>query len=132
LFIRQKEYVFYGASSSYLREALLASAKSLGFSVEENSSCLTIKKSREEIQGFIQGWIRQPQIRPKGKVSDETVHQLVTELKNYFNHTPQKIHALKPHFFLSAAIVYIAISIVFIYYCIDTFPKKYAIPEKTQ
>jgi hypothetical protein len=54
MWIQLKGYIVYAVYASYLREALLASTKSLGITVEETLSCLKITETGGEIQVAIQ------------------------------------------------------------------------------
>jgi len=86
--IQMKGYTVFGVSDFYFREALLASAGSLGYSIEETMSCLRIKETGHELQVAVQGWIGTAQLKSKTKDSENTTKQLADGMTKYFQSTP--------------------------------------------
>ena len=83
-----KGYMAFAISDTYFREALLASASSLGFSIEETMSRLEIKETGQEMQVAIQGWIGTAQLKSTSKESNDTVKQIANGMAKYFESTP--------------------------------------------
>jgi len=61
--IQMKGYMAFAISDTYFREALMASASSLGLSIEETMSRLKIKETGQEMQVAIQDWIGTAQLK---------------------------------------------------------------------
>jgi hypothetical protein len=127
-----KGYSIVATSNSYLREALFASAKSLGFTLQERLSYFKIKETEAEFQVSVQEWIGQAQIKPKDKVSDATVSQLAAEMQKYFKNTPGKINYGFSYFFLFAVTSLIAFSVFLFTSKSNRAPINSILPVKTQ
>jgi hypothetical protein len=108
--IMQKGYAIYAASDSYVREALLASAKSLGFTIEETLLGLKIKETGGEIELLIQEKTGSALIKAKHKETNETLKQIVAEMNNYFKTTPGKMNYMNSYFFLFMGLCLIVMS----------------------
>jgi len=100
LIIAIKGYITYGITEEYYREALLSTAASLGYAVEETISCLRIKETGQEIKVMIQGAIGSAQLRPKSKDSAALVKQIAQGMKAYFQTHTGKTKMLIAYFYL--------------------------------
>lgn len=98
--IQMKGYMAFAISDTYFREALLASASSLGFSIEETMSRLKIKETGQEMQVTIQGWIGTAQLKATSKESKEAVQQIAKGMTTYFQRTPGKMNYMTSYFYL--------------------------------
>jgi hypothetical protein len=108
---QMKGYMVFAISDSYFRDALLASASALGFSIEETMSRLKIKETGQEIQVAIQDWIGTAQIKSTGKESDAIVKQIVEGMAEYFQGNPGKINFVTSYFYLAMGVFMIAMSV---------------------
>ena len=109
--IQMKGYMAFAISDTYFREALLASASSLGFSIEETMSCLKIKETGQEMQVAIQGWIGTAQLKARTKESNDTVKQVANGMTKYFESTPGKMNFMTSYFYLIMGLFMVAMSI---------------------
>ena len=109
--IQMKGYMAFAISDTYFREALLASASSLGFSIEETMSRLKIKETGQEMQVAIQGWIGTAQLKSTGKESNETVRQIAKGMTKYFQSTPGKMNFMTSYLYLIIGAFMIAMSV---------------------
>lgn len=98
--IQMKGYIAFAISDTYFRDALLSSAKSLEFTIEETMSRLTIKESGDQMQVAIQGWIGTAQLKPAGKGSAKSVQKISNGMAAYFNDTAGKMNYLTSYFYL--------------------------------
>ena len=108
--IQMKGYAVFAISDDYFREALLASAQSLGFSIEEKMSRLKIKETGHEIQVAIQGWIGTAQLKSTAKESNDAVRRIADGMTKYFQSTPGKINYITSCFYLIMGAFMIAMS----------------------
>ena len=97
---QMKGYVAFAISDTYFRDALLSSAASLGYSIEETMSCLKIKETGEEMQVSIQGWVGPAQLKPSVRKSAHVVAKIVGGMNQYFKTTPGKMNYLTSYFYL--------------------------------
>jgi ABC-type multidrug transport system fused ATPase/permease subunit len=109
--IQMKGYMAFAISESYFRDALLNSAASLGYSIEETMSRLKIKETGQEMQVAIQGWIGTAQIISTGKESNDTVRQIANGMTKYFQSSPGKMNYLTSYFYLIAGFFMVAVSV---------------------
>jgi hypothetical protein len=109
--IAMRGYVVVAISDAYFREALLASANSLGLSIEETMSRLKIKETGQEMQVAIQGWVGTAQLKPAGKGSNEIVRKIAEGMSKYFQSTPGKMNFVTSYFYLIIGAITIAISV---------------------
>lgn len=109
--IAMKGYIVFAISDAYFREALLASANSLGLSIEETMSRLKIKETGQEMQVAIQGWIGTAQLKPAGKGSNEIVRKIAEGMSKYFQSTPGKMNFVTSYFYLIMGAIMIAMSV---------------------
>ena len=114
IWIQLKGYFAFAISDTYFREALLASASSLGFSIEETMSRLKINETGQEMQVAIQGWMGTAQLKSAGKGSNDTVKQIANGMTKYFKNTPGKMNYMTSYFYLFIGAAMVAFSI-FIY-----------------
>ena len=105
-----KGYMAFAISDTYFREALLASATSLGFSIEETMSHLRIKETGQEMQVAIQGWMGTAQLKSTGKGSN-AVRQIAEGMIKYFQSTPGIMNFTTSYFYLIIGAFMIAISV---------------------
>ena len=98
--IQLKGYVAFAVSDSYFRDALLASASALGFSIEETMSRLKIKETGEEIQVAVQGSIGTGQLKSPNKISEGTVRDIVNGMTEYFQRTPGRMNYMTSYLYL--------------------------------
>lgn len=82
--IRMKGYMVFAVSDTYFREALLAAAASLGYTVEETMSGLKIKETGEVIKVVIAGWIGTAQLKRAKRQPAKLVAQLAHGMNEYF------------------------------------------------
>jgi hypothetical protein len=108
--IQMKGYMAFAISDTYFRDALLASAESLGYSIEETMSRVTIRETGQEIQVAIQGWMGTAQLKPAGKGSTDAVNQIAQGMNAYFQTTPGKMNYLTSYFYLIIGCFMIAMS----------------------
>ena len=101
----------FAISDTYFREALLASASSLGFSIEETMSRLKIKETGQEMQVAIQGWIGTAQLKSTSKESNDTVKQIANGMAKYFESTPGKMNFMTSYFYLIIGVFMVAMSV---------------------
>lgn len=106
-----KGYVAFAISDTYFREALLASASSLGYSIEETMSRLKIKETGQEFQVAIQGWIGTAQLKSTGKETNDTVKRIAQGMTKYFDSTPGKMNFLTSYLYLLTGLFMIAMSV---------------------
>ena len=97
---QMKGYVAFAISDTYFRDALLSSAATLGYSIEETMSCLKIKETGEEMQVSIQGWMGTAQLKPTKGKSAEVVARIAGGMSRYFETTPGKMNYLTSYFYL--------------------------------
>jgi hypothetical protein len=109
--IQMKGYMAFAISDTYFREALLASASSLGFSIEETMSRLKIKETGQEMQVAIQGWIGTAQLKSASKESNDTVKQIAIGMTRYFESTPGKMNFMTSYLYLIIGVFIVAISV---------------------
>ncbi|NBZ95230.1 MAG: hypothetical protein EBR40_02165 [Proteobacteria bacterium] len=109
--IQMRGYMAFAISDTYFREALLASASSLGFSIEETMSHLKIKETGQEMQVAIQGWIGTAQLKSTGKESNETVKEIAKEMTKYFRSTPGKMNFMTSYLYLIIGAFMVAMSV---------------------
>ena len=109
--IQMKGYMAFAISDTYFREALLASASSLGFSIEETMSRLKIKETGQEMQVAIQGWIGTAQLKSTSKESNDTVKQIANGMAKYFESTPGKMNFMTSYFYLIIGVFMVAMSV---------------------
>jgi len=109
--IQMKGYMAFAISDSYFREALLASAASLGYSIEETMSRLKIKETGQEMQVAIQGWMGTAQLKSTGKESNDTVRQIANGMTKYFQSSPGKMNYLTSYFYLITGSFMVAMSV---------------------
>ena len=110
LWIQMKGYMAFAISDVYFRDALLASAKSLGYSIEETMSCLKIKETGHEMQVAIQGWIGTAQLKSTAKESNDAVRQIADGMTKYFQSTPGKMNYITSYLYLIVGVFLIAMS----------------------
>ena len=108
--IQMKGYMAFAISDVYFRDALLASAKSLGYSIEETMSCLKIKETGHEMQVAIQGWIGTAQLKSTAKESNDAVRQIADGMTKYFQCTPGKMNYITSYLYLIVGVFLIAMS----------------------
>jgi hypothetical protein len=108
--IQMKGYMAFAISDVYFRDALLASAKSLGYSIEETMSCLKIKETGHEMQVAIQGWIGTAQLKSTAKESNDAVRQIADGMTKYFQSTPGKMNYITSYLYLIVGVFLIAMS----------------------
>ena len=106
-----KGYMAFAISDTYFREALLASANSLGFSIEETMSRLKIKETGQEMQVAIQGWMGTAQLKSTGKESNDIVRKIAEGMSKYFQSTPGKMNYMTSYFYLIMGAFMIALSV---------------------
>ena len=106
-----KGYMAFAISDTYFRDALLASASSLGFSIEETMSSLKIKETGEEMQVAIQAWIGTAQLKATRRESNDTVKQIANGMTKYFDITPGKMNFLTSYLYLIIGLFMVAMSI---------------------
>ena len=109
--IQMKGYMAFAISDTYFREALLASANSLGFSIEETMSRLKIKETGQEMQVAIQGWMGTAQLKSTGKESNDIVRKIAEGMSKYFQSTPGKMNYMTSYFYLIMGAFMIALSV---------------------
>lgn len=109
--IQMKGYMAFAISDTYFREALLASAASLGFSIEETMSHLRIKETGVEMQVAIQGWMGTAQLKSSGKGSDDAVRQIAEGMIKYFQSTPGKMNYIASYFHLVFGAILVAMTV---------------------
>ena len=109
--IQMKGYMAFAISDTYFREALLASASSLGFSIEETMSRLKIKETGQEMQVAIQGWIGTAQLKGTSKESNDTVKQIANGMTKHFESTPGKMNFMTSYFYLIIGLFMVAMSV---------------------
>ena len=97
---QMKGYMVIAVSDTYFREALLSSAATLGYSIEETLSRLKIKETGDEIHVSIQGWIGSAQVKAVEKKSDDAVVRIAKGMDHYFKTTPGKMNYLISYFYL--------------------------------
>jgi len=117
--IQMKGYMAFAISDSYFREALLASAASLGYSIEETMSRLKIKETGQEMQVAIQGWMGTAQLKSTGKESNDTVRQIANGMTKYFQSSPGKMNYLTSYFYLLIGSFMVAMSVWFFFLKIE-------------
>ncbi len=110
-FLQMRGYTVLGVSDGYFREALLASASSLGFSIEETMSRIKLKETGQEIQVSIQGAIGTAHLKSIGKESAETTGQIASEMAKYFKNTPGKMNYMICCLYIIIGVSLAAISI---------------------
>jgi hypothetical protein len=113
--IQMKGYLVFAISDSYFRDALLASAKSLDFTIEETISQLQIKESGEALQVSVQGWIGTAQIKGAAKTSKETVRQVAAGMDVYFATHPGRMNFLTSYLYLIMGLFMLALAGFLIY-----------------
>ena len=101
----------FAISDSYFRDALLSSASSLGFSIEETMSRLKIQETGQEMQVAIQDWMGTGQLKSTGKDSDDVVRKIAAGMIKYFNDTPGKMNQITSYFYLISGAFMIAMSV---------------------
>jgi ABC-type multidrug transport system fused ATPase/permease subunit len=111
VWIQMKGYMAFAISDTYFREALLASASKLGFTIEETMSRLKIKETGQEMQVAIQGWIGTAQLKATGNESKETVKQIAKGMTTYFQRTPGKMNYMTSYFYLVIGAFMVAMSV---------------------
>ena len=111
LWIQMKGYMAFAISDTYFREALLASASSLGYSIEETMSRLKIKETGQELQVAIQGWIGTAQLKSTGKESNDTVKRIAQGMTKYFESTAGKMNFLTSYLYLIIGLFMVAMSV---------------------
>ena len=104
-------YMAFAISEKYFRDALLASTASLGYTIEETMSRITIKETGQAIQVSIQGWTGAAQIKPVGKGSGDLVKKLADGMNAYFRATPGAMNYLISYFYLIMGCFMVAMSI---------------------
>jgi len=104
--IQMRGYIAFAISDMYFRDALLSSAASLGYTVEETLSRLKIKETGQEMQVAIQGWIGTAQLKPTGRQSADTVAQIARGMNQYFKKSPGKMNYLMSYFYLIIGLTY--------------------------
>jgi hypothetical protein len=109
--IQMKGYIAFAISEKYFRDALLSSTASLGYSIEETMSRITIKETGQAIQVSIQGWTGTAQIKPVGKGSSDLVKQLAEGMNTYFRATPGAMNYVISYFYLIMGCFMVAMSI---------------------
>ena len=108
--LQMKGYMVFAISDTYFRDALLASASSLGLSIEETMSRLKIKETGQEIQVAIQGWIGTAQLKSTGKESNDIVRKIAGGMSKYFQSTRGKMNYMTSYFYLIIGVLMIAMS----------------------
>jgi len=109
--IQMRGYIAFAISDTYFRDALLSSAASLGYTVEETVSRLKIKETGQEMQVAIQGWIGTAQLKPTGRQSADTVAQIARGMNQYFKKSPGKMNYLMSYFYLIIGGLMLAVAI---------------------
>jgi len=100
MWIQMKGYMVFGVSDAYVREALLDSIKTIGFTPVETMSRLQIKETGEEFQVAIQGWVGTAVFKPVGKSTTKTTRDIALAMNNYFRTTPGKMNYIAPCLYL--------------------------------
>ena len=108
LMITIKGYVVYGATEEYIREALLSTVATLGYTAEETMSCLKIKETGQEIKVMIQGAVGSAQLRPKSKDSALLVKQIAQGMTSYFQNHAGETKMLIAYFYLLIGVFLLA------------------------
>ena len=109
--MQMKGYMVFAISDTYFRDALLASASSIGFTIEETMSRLKIKETGQEMQVAIQGWMGTAQLKSTGRESDDLVRKISEGMTKYFQSTPGKMNQLTSYFYLIIGAFMIAMSV---------------------
>ena len=98
---QMKGYIAFAISDAYFRDALLAAAAALGYSIEETMSRLKIKETGEELQVSIQGWTGTAQLKPTDRKSAAVVAKIAAGMNQYFQTTTGKMNYLTSYFYLT-------------------------------
>jgi hypothetical protein len=93
-------YMALGVSDIYFRDALLASIKGLGYTVDESMSRIRIIETGDELQISIQGWMGSAQIRPMRKCSSTTLRNIVGGMRRYFADTRGRMNYVISYFYI--------------------------------
>ena len=109
--IQMKGFTAFAISDSYFRTSLLASANSLGLSIEETMSRLKINETGQEMRVAIQGWIGTAQLKSTGKESNEIVRNIAEGMRKYFQSTPGKMNFISSFLYLIIGAFMIAMSV---------------------
>ena len=109
--IQMKGYMAFAISEAYFRDALLASTASLGYTIEETMSRITIKETGQAIQVSIQGWTGTAQIKPVGKDSRDLIKKMAEGMNAYFRTTSGAMNYLISYLYLIIGCFMIAMSI---------------------
>jgi len=109
--IQMKGYMAFAISEKYFRDALLASTASLGYTIEETMSRITVKETGQAVQVSIQGWTGTAQIKPVGKGSGDLVKKLADGMNAYFRATSGAMNFLISYFYLIISCFMVAMSI---------------------
>ena len=110
MWIQMKGYTVYGVSDTYFREALLASAASLGYTMEETMSGLKIKETGEVIKVFIPRWMGTADLKPAKRQSAKLVAQLAHGMNEYFKTHTGKMNYTTSYFYLATAAIMITLA----------------------
>lgn len=100
MWLQMRGYMAFGISDTYFREALLSSAASLEYTIEETISRLKIKETGQEMQVAIQAWMGTAQIKPANRASADVVGRLAAGMRQYFATTPGKMNYITSYFYL--------------------------------
>ncbi len=110
MWIQMKGYMAFAVSDTYFREALLAAAASLDYTVEETMSGLKIKETGEIVQVAIAGWIGTAQLKPAKRQSAKLVAQLAHGMNEYFKTHTGKMNYMTSYFYLIMGAFMIAVA----------------------
>jgi len=110
--LQMRGYMAFAISDAYFREALLSSAASLEFTIEETMSCVKIKETGQEIQVSIQGWTGTAQIKPSRRDSAAAVAKIAAGMNQYFKTSAGKMNYVTSYFYLIIGAFMIAFSLI--------------------
>lgn len=108
--IRLKSYDVFGASETYFRQALLASAASQGYTVKRVLSGYQIVETGQKVQVEIRKWLGPSQLVPLNRGSTELVAQLAKGMREYFKANPGEMNDAVSYAFFSLGVLMMGMS----------------------
>jgi hypothetical protein len=109
--IQMKGYTVVAISDASFREALLASASSLGFTIQETMSRLRIQETGQEMQVSVQGWTGVAQLKAASKEAEVVVEQIAHGMTRYFERAPGKMNFLTAYLYFIVGVFLIAMAV---------------------
>lgn len=105
--IRLRGYDVFGASETYFRQALLASANSQGYTVKRVLSGYQIVETGQKVQVEIRKWLGPSQLMPLNRESAKLVAQLADGMREYFKAHSGEMNYAVSYAFMSLGVLMI-------------------------